>query len=86
MLKSNMERNNLAGLGLNTEEAFEALFNLVKNAANWKKPTRGFQTKSLLMSQVMEKVLNFYTGGHETDLTKDVFTITSKGYYNNIGA
>jgi len=69
-----------------TEEAFQALFNVVKNKENWKNATTPFSTKSEKLAEIMGSVLTFYTGGFEVVVKEGRWTVTSEGYYHYIGA
>ena len=70
------------------EKAFQMKFDEVKNEENWKLPTIPITTSNVWDAALTSAILIHYTGGSEVTFNNDSweFTISSKGYYEYIGA
>lgn len=62
------------------------LFESVQNPENWKYPTRPAKVASLPEAEALSRAISYFAGGSEiTDLSSG-YVVSSKGYYQYVGA
>jgi len=70
-----------------TAAKYRRTFNLLKNAENWKLPTKPVTTKTHEDAENISRAIIFFVGGAEIKRNSDkTYTVTSQGYYHYIGA